>query len=89
MLGQFVGQPNEGTWTTKTGKSCTYGITLVKNAPNPDAAQAFLAFLLSPDKGLATLEKMGQPPFIPARVPDAGMAEQLPEAIAGLVEVKD
>ncbi|HCY83787.1 MAG TPA: tungstate ABC transporter substrate-binding protein WtpA [Desulfobacteraceae bacterium] len=79
----------EGTWTTKTGKSCTYGITLVKNAPNPDAAQAFLAFLLSPDKGLATLEKMGQPPFIPARVPDAGMAEQLPEAIAGLVEVKD
>ena len=79
----------KGTWKTKTGKSCTYGITLIKDAPNPEAANAFLTFLLSPEKGLATLDKMGQPPFIPARVPDNAMAEQLPASLSGLVEVKN
>jgi molybdate/tungstate transport system substrate-binding protein len=78
-----------GTVTTKTGKSCTYGITMIKNAPNPQAAKAFLAFLLSPDHGLKTLKEMGQPPFIPARVPDQEMAQKLPSAISGLVEVKN
>ncbi len=78
-----------GTFTTKTGKSCTYGITMIKNAPNPEAAEAFLAFLLSPDSGLKTLKDMGQPPFIPARVPAEEMAKKLPSAISGLVEVKD
>ena len=78
-----------GTKIAKFGKSCTYGITMVKNAPNPEAAEAFLAFLLSPDNGLATLKKMGQPPFIPARVPDENMANKLPKAISGLVEVRN
>jgi molybdate/tungstate transport system substrate-binding protein len=78
-----------GTVTTKTGKSCTYGITMIKNAPNPQAAKAFLAFLLSPDHGLKTLKEMGQPPFIPSRVPDQEMAQKLPSAISGLVEVKN
>ncbi len=78
-----------GTFTTKKGKSCTYGITMIKDAPNPEAAQAFLAFLLSPDKGLKTLKEMGQPPFIPARVPTDEMAKKLPAAISGLVEVKN
>jgi molybdate/tungstate transport system substrate-binding protein len=78
-----------GTVITKSGKSCTYGVTMVKNAPNPEAAEAFLSFLLSPDNGLATLKQMGQPPFIPARVPDSAMAEKLPTTISGLVEVKN
>ncbi|HKL83136.1 MAG TPA: tungstate ABC transporter substrate-binding protein WtpA [Desulfobacter sp.] len=78
-----------GTVTTKTGKSCTYGITMIKNAPNPEAAKAFLGFLLSPDNGLKTLKEMGQPPFIPARVPDEAMAQKLPAAISELVEVKN
>jgi len=78
-----------GTVTTKTGKSCTYGITMIKNAPNPEAAKAFMAFLLSPENGLKTLKEMGQPPFIPARVPDEEMAQKLPAAISGLVEVKN
>lgn len=79
----------QGTWTTKTGKSCTYGVTLIKNAPNPEAAEAFLAFLLSPDKGLKTLDEMGQPPFVPARVPTPEMAGQLPRLISGLVEIRN
>ncbi|WP_321419185.1 tungstate ABC transporter substrate-binding protein WtpA [uncultured Desulfobacter sp.] len=78
-----------GTFTTKTGQSCTYGITMIKNAPNPEAAKAFLSFLLSPKHGLKTLKEMGQPPFIPARVPDDEMAQKLPTAISGLVEVKN
>ena len=62
---------------------------MIKNAPNPEAAKAFLAFLLSPENGLKTLKEMGQPPFIPARVPDEEMAQKLPAAISGLVEVKN
>jgi len=78
-----------GTFKTKTGKSCTYGITQVAASPNPEAAKAFLAFLLSPDQGLKTLKEMGQPPFIPGRVPDQAMAGKLPADLAGLVEVKN
>ncbi len=80
-------KPN--TWVVKKGKSCTYGITLIKDAPNPDAAKAFLNFLLSPEHGLKTLEKMGQPPFIPCRVPSTEMADKLPSEIHSLVEVKN
>jgi len=80
-------KPN--TWVVKKGKSCTYGITLIKDAPNPEAANAFLNFLLSPEHGLKTLETMGQPPFIPCRVPSTEMADKLPSEIHSLVEVKD
>ena len=34
-----------GTWMTRTGKSCTYGITILKNVQNPEAAEAFLEYL--------------------------------------------
>jgi molybdate/tungstate transport system substrate-binding protein len=77
------------TWIVKKGKSCTYGITLIKDAPNPEAAKAFLRFLLSPEHGLKTLDEMGQPPFIPCRVPSQEMADQLPTDIKTLVEVKN
>jgi len=77
------------TWITKKGKSCTYGITMIKNAPNPEAANAFLSFLLSPEHGLQTLKEMGQPPFIPCRLPSQEMADKLPSEIKFLVEVKN
>ncbi len=78
-----------GTFITRTGQSCTYGVTLCKDAPNPEAAVAFLAFLLDPAGGLKILQDMGQPPFVPARVPTPAMMDQLPQALKGLVEVKD
>lgn len=78
-----------GTFVTRTGKSCTYGITMIKDGPNPEAAQAFLAFLLDPDGGLKILKEMGQPPFIPCRVPSQTMKNQLPSILQKLVEVKD
>jgi molybdate/tungstate transport system substrate-binding protein len=78
-----------GTLMELKGGSCTYGITLIKNAPNPEAAVAFLEYMLSPDGGLKILKDMGQPPFIPCRVPTAAMQERLPQALKALVEVKN
>jgi len=77
-----------GSWITRTGKSCTYGITMVKNAPNPEAAEAFLGYLLDPKGGLQILKDMGQPPFIPCRVPTAEMKAKLPESLQKRVEIK-
>lgn len=78
-----------GTWMTRTGKSCTYGITLLKDAKNPEAAVAFLEYLMSPDGGLKVLDEMGQPPFIPCRVPSEKAKSQLPASLQRLVEVKN
>ena len=78
-----------GTWRTKRGKSCTYGITMIKHAANPEAARAFLAYLLDPNGGLKILKEMGQPPFIPCRVPGKEMLKKLPEELQKYVEVRD
>lgn len=78
-----------GTWITRTGNSCTYGITMITDAPNPEAALAFLEFVLDPDGGLKILNEMGQPPFIPCRVPTAEMRALLPASLQKWVEVKN
>ncbi len=78
-----------GTFMEIKGKSCTYGVTLIKDAPNSEAAIAFLKYLLNPKGGLAILKEMGQPPFIPCRVPTAEMMTILPAELQKLVEVKD
>ena len=78
-----------GTWITRTGKSCTYGITMLEDAPNPEAVKAFLGFLMDPKGGLKILKDMGQPPFIPCRVPTARMKAQLPTVLQKWVEVKN
>ena len=78
-----------GTWITRTGKSCTYGITLIKDAPNKEAAVLFLEYLLSPEGGLKILKEMGQPPFVPCRVPTEAMKNILPTSLKALVEVKN
>lgn len=77
-----------GTKMTRRGKSCTYGITLVKDAPNREGAVAFLAYLLSPQGGLKVLKEMGQPPFTPCRVTDEAVKASLPAELQKLVEVK-
>ena len=77
-----------GTWITRKGKSCTYGITLIKDAPNREGAVKFLAYLLSAQGGLKVLKEMGQPPFVPCRVPDTATKKKLPQALADLVEVR-
>ena len=78
-----------GTTMEIAGKSVTYGITLLKDAPNREAAVAFLEFMLSKDGGLSILESLGQPPFIPARVPSAEMLNTVPPGLKDLLEVKN
>ena len=78
-----------GTWIEKKGQSCTYGLTMVKNSPNPEAAELFLQYLLDPNLGLKVLKDMGQPPFIPCRVPDQKMKDALPQSLKPLVEVAE
>lgn len=78
-----------GTRVTEIGQSCTYGLTLVKGAPNPGGAVLFLEYLLSPEGGLKILESMGQPPLIPARVDSAQIRQHLPGNLGALVEVSE
>ena len=78
-----------GTWITRVGKSCTYGITLIKDSPNPLGAVKFLEFMIAPDGGLKVLGDMGQPPFVPARVSSLQVKESLPGNLPELVEVKN
>jgi molybdate/tungstate transport system substrate-binding protein len=78
-----------GEWITRSGQSITYGITLIKDAPNPDGAARFLAYLLSADGGLKVLKAMGQPPFIPCRVSTQAVKNMLPGRLPDLVEVHD
>lgn len=77
-----------GTTMEIKGKSVTYGVTLCKDSPNKAAAVAFLEFMLDPEGGLAVLKSLGQPPFIPARVPTAAMLETVPSELSALLEVK-
>ncbi|WP_319780171.1 tungstate ABC transporter substrate-binding protein WtpA [Maridesulfovibrio sp.] len=77
-----------GTTIERIGKSITYGITQLKDAPNKAAATAFMAYMLSPEGGLKILKEMGQPPFIPAIVPDEAMVKKMPAELQKLVKVK-
>jgi molybdate/tungstate transport system substrate-binding protein len=78
-----------GTFMEMKGQSCTYGVTLIKDAPNREAAIAFLQYLLDPKGGLKILKEMGQPPFEPCRVPSKAMKDALPAELQDLVEVTD
>lgn len=77
-----------GQIITRVGKSITYGITILDKAPNPEAAELFLAYMFDPAGGLKILEEMGQPPFMPVRVPEQEMKQGMPATLQPLVEVK-
>lgn len=47
------------------GEAITYAITQLDNAPNPDAARAFLHFLLDKSRGIKILEECGHNSLIP------------------------
>ena len=42
------------------GEPMIYGISILKNAPNPELAQKFIKFLYDSDKGVKILEQNGQ-----------------------------
>ena len=75
-----------GETRTMTGAPIAYGITLLDQAPNSEAAQAFLELLLSPDGGLAVLDELGQPPFVPVRLSSKTDPAAVPASIRSLTE---
>ena len=56
-----------GSKVLKAGAPMVYGVTIPKNAPNPEAALAFVTFLLEADKGMTIMERNGQPSVVPSR----------------------
>ena len=78
-----------GTTIDRVGKSITYGVTMLDKAPNPEAAEAFLAYLFAPDGGLKVLKEMGQPPFVPVKVASEEALKKMPKGLVPLVEVSN
>ncbi len=64
----------------RVGTPIFYGITVPKNAPNPDLGLSFVAFVLS-DEGTHVLEGAYQPTI----TPEADSRERLPEELSAVV----
>jgi molybdate/tungstate transport system substrate-binding protein len=62
------------------GEPMVYGVTIPKSSPNPKAALAFVAFLLDKDKGMAIMEKNGQPSVMPA---PSETYDKIPDVLRG------
>lgn len=75
-----------GTAIVQRGAPMVYAVTIPKNSPSPELAAEFVAFMLDPAKGLAVMERNGQPPLVPAptdtyyRVPESLRRYALPPA---------
>jgi len=73
-----------GEYITKKGKPMVYGITICANAPNREAATAYIRFLIGPE-GRAIMQKNGQPPLWPVRV--SGRTEHLPAWLKSDIQI--
>ena len=76
-----------GQFVELKGNSITYGVTMLKNAPNAQAAEAFLAYLLDESGGLKILKDQGQPPLVPVNVGTEAMQAALPDSLKAMVQV--
>jgi molybdate/tungstate transport system substrate-binding protein len=74
-----------GEFITKKGKPMVYGITVLKNAPNREAAEAFVAFVIGPE-GQKIMRQNGQPAVTPPEV--SGNTKQLPALIQAVTAEK-
>ena len=69
-----------GETITRKGAPIVYGVTIPKNAPNPELGLEFVRFLLS-SEGQAILEAQGQPPMSPP----IATGSELPPELGALV----
>jgi molybdate/tungstate transport system substrate-binding protein len=65
-----VSGASPGTTMVLRGEPIVYGVTIPRNAPAPDMAVRFVAFLLAPEHGGRLLRDLGQEPISPALVAD-------------------
>ncbi len=56
-----------GEKVIQNGEAMIYGLTILKNAPNKAAAEAFVKFMLDKNKGMKIMQQCGQPSVIPSR----------------------
>jgi molybdate/tungstate transport system substrate-binding protein len=66
-----------GEWIEKRGAPMVYGITMPKNAPNPEGGIKFISFVLSKE-GQEIMKKNGQPEIVPPQVDNK---DKLPGAL--------
>jgi molybdate/tungstate transport system substrate-binding protein len=66
-----------GEWIKKHGAPMVYGITMPKNAPDPEAGIQFISFVLGKE-GQEIMKRNGQPEMIPPHVDNR---EKLPPAL--------
>lgn len=71
-----------GQFITRKGEPMVYSITIPKTALNSEAAEAWVAFLLSKE-GREIMEKNGQPCIVPARV---DVFDRLPNSLKPFCE---
>jgi len=69
-----------GEWIEKKGAPMVYGITMPKNAPNPEGGIKFISFVLGKE-GQEIMKKNGQPEIVPPR---ADNMDKLPDALRKL-----
>ena len=62
---------------TVVGKPIVYGLTIPTNAEHKEYAEKFVELIIS-EEGQKILQKLGQPPIVPARVDDVS---KLPESL--------
>ena len=55
-----------GEKITQVGSSMVYGVTIPKNAQNPELAKKFVQYLMNKKKGLKVMQEMGQPVVVPS-----------------------
>jgi molybdate/tungstate transport system substrate-binding protein len=64
------------------GEPMIYGVSILKNAPNPELAQKFLMFLYHSDKGVKILEQNGQQSILDS---NSKYKENLPSELKKLI----
>ena len=67
-----------GEMITQKGEPMIYGITVLRNAPDKKIAIEFVKYMLSKDKGMAILQKLGQPSVVPDY---AAFYDKIPEEL--------
>lgn len=74
---------SEGSRITLKGEAITYGISVLNDAPSPEAAYAFLQWMLHPEKGIKIMQQHGFSAIYPPKVT---FTNNLPEQLKTIIQ---